>query len=645
VYTEPWTYADHQTRKRRHSEVNSRTDEPPHPTFPQNNSTYASYLAEQSHLARKVRVTPYLLVNQNSQRVRVSDIGDHIVDWAVERLKPAANYLARPWHCLIDVRHERLARECRGEKLCRHLGEEERVNSTKMRNVDKFIERVEKFIERYQRRRMPRNDVESESEEESEFGDGDMEMEDAPPLAPPRRNFNPTVEGVEEGDPDDDEVKFVRENAPSPPFRRRMLGAPIGNADFADLDDDGIEVLRELRQRYNANAEDLQDASSLISRLPRFEQQVDDVENEARPTAVQYGKSSPEVREDAGDAGNENSSSSSSDDGSDNEEGPARPVRNGIDGPHDERSKPSSSNTTNGDEHTATSLNVDLRPIEPRPAPVLLPAHLIPAQIPKTTPLRNRHREESSTASVQGRTYAEYDRFQEMASQYPSPPIPRRNTRTAGSRFSVTKSAAIRAPVTTPPVTGTLVITTPATSSSSFTPFATSYDRASILFAKRTKHESTRTSSIWGTIVEQAKVFAPKPEQPMGSPKSPATKSGGEKEAAERPLQDKPSHFSSSSTAKSAVASTPGSKTIVPEIKVTAPPTPLSNPAAEPVQPNTLSSNVFSRLDATVGSDPAMKKRIRRQHPREEEECSHQLFTARPEQQSVDGTGTEARSR
>jgi hypothetical protein len=338
VYTEPWTYADHQTRKRRHSEVNSRTNKPPHPTFPQNHSTYASYLAEQSHLARKVRVTPYLLVNQNSQRFRVSDIGDHVVDWAVERLKPAAKYLALPWHYLIDVRHERLARKDGGEARCRHINEQERMKLRGFKNVDMFIERVEEFMEEYQGRRIPRNDDESENEEESEFGDGDMEMEDALPLAPPRWNFNPSVENVEERDLDDDDVEFVRENAPSSPSRRRNLGDPIGDAEFADLDDDKIDVMRELRQQYNSNAEDLQDASLPISRLPQFEQQVDAAENEALPTAVQNGgvdneelNSPPPVREDASDAGNE-SFSSSSEDCNDNGEGPASPVGNDIHG-------------------------------------------------------------------------------------------------------------------------------------------------------------------------------------------------------------------------------------------------------------------------------------------------------------------------
>jgi hypothetical protein len=551
VCAEPWIYADRQTRKHRRSEVNSSNDELPKPNFSQNHTTYASYLAEQSHLARKVCVTPYLLVNQTSQRFHVSDIGDQIVDWAVERLKPAARYFALPWNCLLDVRHERLARKDRGERPCRHIDEQKWEVLTNSRNVDMFIERVEEFMQGYQGRRMPKNDDASESEEESEFGDGDVEMEDAPPLASPRRNLNPIGEDVEEGDLDDDEIEFVRENAPSPPPRRRNHIGPIGDTKFADLDDDETDVLRELRQWYNANVENLQDASSLISRLPRFAQQVDDVKSEARPTAVQNGggdnegrKSPPPVRE---DAGNENSSSSSSHNGSDNEGGPAPPVINDIDERHDENNQPSSSNS-NRNENGVNSSKANVRPIEPRPAPVLLPAHLIPAQIPRTTPVRNRHREEPSTASVQGRTYAEYDRFQEMASARPSPPITRRSTRIAGSRSSLTRSSSTRTPATRTPETEPL-----ATTSSLFTPFVTSNEGAPMSFDKRTKHESTRNSSIWGTIIEKVKIFAPKPEQLEGSPKPPATKSGGEEEAAERPSQDKPFHVPSSSAARSAV--------------------------------------------------------------------------------------------
>jgi hypothetical protein len=510
---------------------------------------------------------------------------------------------------LIDVRHERLARKDGGERRCRHINERERVELRGFRNVDMFFEHVEKFMEEYQRRRVQRNDDESESEEESEFGDGDVEMEDAPPLASPRRNFNPSVEDVEEGNLGDDEVEFVREDAPSPPPRRRNLGDPIGDAEFDDLDDDEIDVLKELRQRYNANAENLQEASSLIWCLPRFAQHVDDVENEACPTAVQNDggdneeqKSQPPVRENAVDAGNENSSSSSSDDGSDNEEGFAPPVRNGIDGRHDERNKPSSPKA-NSYENGVNEPSTSLRPIEPRPAPVLLPARLIPAQIPRTTPVRNRNREEPSTASVQGRTYAEYDRFQEMASQLLPPSMPERSTRIAGSRPPVTRSSS-----TSTPATRTLETETPDTTLPLFTPFVTSNDGAPMSFDEKRKHESTRTSSIWGTIIEKTKQFAPQPKPQKEFPKPPATKPGGEKKAAERPSQDKSSHDPSSSAARSSVASTPSNKNIVPEIKVTAPPTPISNSAAEPAQISTLSSNVFLQSNVTVDLDPAKKK-------------------------------------
>jgi hypothetical protein len=346
----------------------------------------------------------------------------------------------------------------------------------------------------------------------------------------------------------------------------------------------------------------------LISRLPRFAQQVDDVENEARPRAVQNGgddneerKSPPPVREDADDAGNENSSSSSSDDDSDNEEGPALPVRNAVDGRHDESNQPSSSRY-NRDENGVNSSSGYLCPIEPRPAPVLLPAHLIPAQILRTTPVRNRHREEPSTASMRGRTYAEYDRFQEMTSQRASTRMPRRNTRIAGSRSSVTRSSK------NTPATRTPETETPATTLPLFTPFVTSSDGALMSFDTKMKHESTRTSSIWEIIIEKTKQFAPQPKPQKEASNPPATKLGGEKKDAEHPSQDKSFHVSSSSTARSVVTSTPGSKTIVPEIKVTAPPMSLSHLTAEPAQLDMLSSNGSSRPNATVGVDPAMKK-------------------------------------
>jgi hypothetical protein len=126
-------------------------------------------------------------------------------------------------------------------------------------------------------------------------------------------------------------------------------------------------------------------------------------------------------------------------------------------------------------------------------------------------------------------------------------------------------------------------------------------------FGTKMKHESTRTSSIWETIIEKTKQFAPQPKPQKGSSNPPGTKLGGEKKDAEHPSQDKPFHVSSSSTARSVVASTPGSKTIVPGIKVTAPPMSISHPTAEPAQLDMLSSNVSSRPNATVGVDPAMK--------------------------------------
>jgi hypothetical protein len=189
-----------------------------------------------------------------------------------------------------------------------------------------------------------------------------------------------------------------------------------------------------------------------------------------------------------------------------------------------------------------------------------------------------------------------------MASQRPSTRMPRRSTRIAGSRSPVTRSS------TNTPITRTQETETPDTTLPLFTPFLTSNDGAPMSFDKRMEHESTRTSSVWGTIIEETKQFAPQPKPQKGSSNPPATNSAGEKKAAERPSQDKSSRVPSSSAAKLAVASTPGNKTIVPETKVTAPPTPISNPAAEPAQPNTLLSNVFSRSNATVGSDPAMKR-------------------------------------
>jgi hypothetical protein len=136
AYIGPWVYADRQTRKRRHSETYSVEDIPPRAKSHQNLSTYASYLTEQAHLARKVRVTLSLLVNQNSQRFRISDIGDHII-----------GYLALPWHCLQRWRHKWFAAESRGERICRHVKEKDRMGLRRIRDVNRFFGRVERFME------------------------------------------------------------------------------------------------------------------------------------------------------------------------------------------------------------------------------------------------------------------------------------------------------------------------------------------------------------------------------------------------------------------------------------------------------------------------------------------------------------------
>jgi hypothetical protein len=69
----PWGQTDTNSRKRRHDEDEQAAAPPqiePEAVFKHPHLTYASYLAEQSHLARKVRVTPALLANQNSQHFR-----------------------------------------------------------------------------------------------------------------------------------------------------------------------------------------------------------------------------------------------------------------------------------------------------------------------------------------------------------------------------------------------------------------------------------------------------------------------------------------------------------------------------------------------------------------------------------------------
>jgi hypothetical protein len=401
-------YTGRQARKRRHSETSSSNNQPPDPAFPQNHSTYASYLAEQTHLARKVRVTPSLLVNQNSQRFRISDIRDHIVEWARERLKPAAWCVALPLNYLQSLRRLKLALNRKEERFCQHISEKERTKLSQLRNVGRILERLEKIMEEYDRRRRPTYDRhESDSDEDSE-------IRDAPTRPGPRRDLKLTVEDIEEDEVTDleDDVDVGREHLRAPLPRRRSHQAPVRTAGIPGLHDDEIEIFMDLRQQYNEAVDELQNTATSKRRSSRSGQQVDAVENEASPPAVQNdgynnregSPPSPPGRDDVNDGRNGNSSSSLSDDASDSEgKGQAPPLR------HSEK-------------HSSSSPETDLGPIEPRPELVLLPTHLIPAQITRSTRVRRRRRKTLTPTSAQGRTYVEYDRLQEVASQYPSLP-------------------------------------------------------------------------------------------------------------------------------------------------------------------------------------------------------------------------------
>jgi hypothetical protein len=221
-------YTGRQARKRRHSETSSSNDQPPESAFPQNHSTYASYLAEQAHLARKVRVTPSLLVDQKSQRFRISDIGDHIVEWAGESLYSAAWCVALPWNYLQSLRHLKLALSSEEWRVCRHISEKERTMLSQLRNLGRIIERLEIFMEEYHKRRQPTDDRhESDSDEES-----DVDMQDAPPRPAPRRNLKLTVEDIEEDEATDleDDVDVGKGHLRAPLRRRRSHQAPVRTA-------------------------------------------------------------------------------------------------------------------------------------------------------------------------------------------------------------------------------------------------------------------------------------------------------------------------------------------------------------------------------------------------------------------------------
>jgi hypothetical protein len=266
------------------------------------------------------------------------------------------------------------------------------------------------------------------------------------------------------------------------PHRRHHQGR-LEHAKFIDLDDDESEVLMDLRQDYNAIVDDLEDFAMLQEQLPRFGQQDDAIGNEAPPQALQNDGSDFGgadllllVRDDVEGGRNGDSSSSSSDGGSDNEEGGQAP------------------SVRNSEDHGAISYEVDPGPIQPRPESVLLPAHLIPAQVMRSTPVRSRRGETMSPTLAQGRTYAEYDRFKEMTSQHSSLPMPRRSARIAVFKSSATKSSTTLRPATRTPVTRI-----PATPPPLFTPI----DGGPISFESPSRHELTKTSSIWGTVIQR----------------------------------------------------------------------------------------------------------------------------------------------
>ncbi|KAH5586714.1 hypothetical protein HBI24_078600 [Parastagonospora nodorum] len=129
-WADPWEQTDTNSRKRRRDEdeqaANSPQIEPePEPVFKHPHLTYASYLAEQCHLARKVRVTPILLANQNSQHFRISEIGNHFPS----RLSENLHWL---WEEYVVGRvHWRRAKDTvtteKGTRHCKHIDAAQRV--------------------------------------------------------------------------------------------------------------------------------------------------------------------------------------------------------------------------------------------------------------------------------------------------------------------------------------------------------------------------------------------------------------------------------------------------------------------------------------------------------------------------------------
>jgi hypothetical protein len=255
----PRVYADRQARKRRRSEANSGDNKASGPESSESFQQYftnASYLASQTHLARKVRITPALLVNQNLQRFRISDIGDPIVDWASERLRSLAPYLGLPWHYLQYLNQLKpiiLVLQGREEKITLHTSDRKRVGLGSEKYSATLSEEARLFMEECKGARQPRvnNASGSDSDDELHQHDGsDVEMKDAPAPSPPRRNHSAMVQDAEEDS-------------------------------LTDLCDDEIEGLMELNQQYHAYVDDCQSASSIPQSRDTSRATFPDVANES----------------------------------------------------------------------------------------------------------------------------------------------------------------------------------------------------------------------------------------------------------------------------------------------------------------------------------------------------------------------------
>jgi hypothetical protein len=208
-----------------------------------------------------------------------------------------------------------------------------------------------------------------------------------------------------------------------------------------------------------------------------------------------------------------------------------------------------------------------------------------------------------SPTLAQGRTYAEYDRFQEMTSQHSSLPMPRRSariavfkssaTKSSTTKSSTTKSSTTKSLTTLRPATRTPVTKIPATSPPLFTPIA----GAPISFESPSRHELTKTSSIWGTVIQRT----------ISDPKASVTEPVQTRITSKTILPKESLQDSSPSAAKQAPSAELGSSVVVPKVKVTA----LSDTSPKPSAlhgPPAVSPNDVSRSHMTTGPGPLPKK-------------------------------------